>query len=189
MSEDGITLLVDVASDKVMHRIDPRIKELPHIDGIIRYAWSADGKTLAVGLPGNSVAILDPVTGKERTRFVAQMRPYPNSVRSELEKYSPRGLGLSPDGKWVAVAINGRDSAVWDTSTRKIVAELPHEFQNERPMFTPDGKSIITFGWCGVGYRWDLATLIGQKRGCRAGRPFLAHLAQRGRGAKFGFNS
>jgi WD40 repeat protein len=126
-----------------------------------RFGWSADGKTLACALPGDVVAVLDPESGRVRSRFPGFPGPEPKGLR-ELA----RGVGfiqvaaVSPDGKWVfTAAMNGRAGGVWEAVTGSPVALLDAGFGVTKGFFTPDGRSVVTVG-SGVGFRWDLAAVL-----------------------------
>ena len=159
VNNGGTALLIGASSGTVMHKIDfgtePRV---PSTNLSVQFAWSADGKVLAAGSDGDAVAILDPANGKVLTRFVARVQPSP-------ESHGPQSVALSPDAKHVAVAgLNGRQTALWDAATGKLIAELPHEFQVDSAAFTPDGKAVITFGSTGLGYRWEIERLAEKKK-------------------------
>jgi WD40 repeat protein len=79
--------------------------------------------------------------------------------------HSIRGLALSPDGKRLAASALARQYvAVWDTETGKQVARLDHDFPVESVAFTPDGKSVVTFGGTGLGYRWDIEKVVAARK-------------------------
>ena len=183
LSPDGKTLavekdydavLIDTATGKEIGRCEVNPEDKKNKSGLVgvcRFAWSADGKTLAVGLPKFVVAVLDPATGREQRRFETPAKPWPPG-RGTLEMfYVDRlrsfgaHLGLSPEGGRVAVAgANPWSVDIWDTATGRFLADLPHEFRVSQAAFTPDGKAVLTFGSGGLGYRWDLDAVIAAQK-------------------------
>jgi RNA polymerase sigma factor (sigma-70 family) len=167
----GEVVLLDLATGREAKRIevDPDAKAKgKRVRGAALFAWAGDGRTLATTLPKDHVCILDPATGKERGRFAV----YTGEVRDILKEvgwrsggHSIRSLCLSPDGKRLAVsALNGEYVAVWDTETGQELARLNHEFQVDTLAFTPDGRSVISFGGTGLGYRWDVEKVIAARK-------------------------
>jgi WD40 repeat protein len=161
----GEVVLFDLATGRERARVevDPEEKaQKRRMDGLM--AWSADGRTLVATLPKDHVAVLDPVAGRERTRFAV----YDGEVEDYFERsawraggHSVRALALAPDGKRVlAAALNGTYVALWDVRTGKRLAKLEPGFQVDGAAFSPDGKSAFTFGGTGLGYRWDVERLV-----------------------------
>lgn len=161
---DGAVVLSDPATGKEVRRV--RVEPAGGLMiGGYALAWAADGKTLAVGVPGNTVnparppavaVVLDPATGKERVRFPADPRP-PARPFDQFQTFS--AFALSPDGRLLLAAADG-GVGLWDAGTKALAAELPHEFQVVGAAFTPDGQSVLTFGRGGVGFRWDVRAVI-----------------------------
>jgi RNA polymerase sigma factor (sigma-70 family) len=161
----GVLVLLDIATGREVRRVetDPDNRLGPRSRAFERLAWSGDGRVLVVALPEDRVAVIDPVAGKELRRFAVFTGEVPDEFRRSVWQghHSIRGLSLSADGKRLAaVALNGGYVAVWDTTTGKEVARLRHDFDVDSTAITPDGKAVVTFGYHGVGYRWDVEAVI-----------------------------
>ena len=160
----GEILLLDLATGRAVKRmlVDPVEKAQRRLVGGSVFAWSTNGRMLATTLPEARVCVLDPVTGDETIRFSVFNDDAPDVIKPLIpyilrEGHAIWSIALSPDGKQLAASsLNGWYVAVWDTETGKQVARLDHEFQVNSVAFTPDGKSVITFGSTGLGYRWDI---------------------------------
>jgi WD40 repeat protein len=160
--DDAVTLF-DLRTGRVAKRIpiDPEEgAQKPHPDSV-RLAWSADGRTLVTTLPGDRVCILDPVAGKERTRFTVHDGKTDARAEDAARRRGDRSIvaALSPDGKRL-LATARQHTALWDTRTGKQLAKLEPGFHITRVAFSPDGKSVFTFGSSGLGYRWDVEKLL-----------------------------
>jgi WD40 repeat protein len=170
VTEDhGEIVLIDLATGRETKRIlvDPVEKARKSVIGASRFSWSADGRTLAATLLEDRVSILDPVLGKELRRFQLYTGDVPEQLRSlwANRDYSVWCLALSPDGKRLASsALNGWYVAVWNTETGQEVVRLDHDFQIDSLAFTPDGKSVVTFGSTGLGYRWEIDSIIAARK-------------------------
>ncbi len=90
---------------------------------------SADGRRLICG-HGSSLSVLDlPRLDRERL-----LEPHPGISSA----------ALSPDGRWaVSAGHHAVNTKVWDTATRRCVAELPTSSLTN-VVFTPDGHWLVT---------------------------------------------
>lgn len=153
-NKNGEVLLIDVTTGQVARRFRVQPEETSGLIHSYRFAWSADGKTLACALPDDIAVIVDPQTGRELRRFAAFPGQRPGFIPGATTFI--QAVALTPDGKQLlTTALNSQAAGVWDTATGKPVAMLDHGFPPEGGFFTSDGKSAITFGSV-VGYRWDL---------------------------------
>ena len=131
------------------------------------FDFTADGKTIVCVGPGgfdNVIRTVDARTGKELRSF--EPRPSEPLFHSQ----GP-GLGrpaLSPDGKMLAVAWSDATTwnvpekirgavHVWDTVTGKELRRIECAGIPARPVFSPDGKILITVEK-GRLHVWDAAT-------------------------------
>ncbi len=170
-SEDhGDVVLFDLATGRETKRleVDPAEKANRRRTDHARFAWAADGRTLVTTLPADWVCVVDPVAGKERTRFRAyEGEPearYTNVIWRD-GNHSVFALALAPDGKrLLASALGARYVALWDTRTGKQLARLEPGFGVTGAAFGPDGTSVYTFGSTGLGYRWDVEKLIAAQK-------------------------
>ncbi|QJW95487.1 hypothetical protein FTUN_3036 [Frigoriglobus tundricola] len=165
--DSGEVVLSDLGTGRSVKRIevDPEERERKRRPGgFKRFAWSADGRTLVTTLPEDVVCVLDPVTGTERTQFAVYRGKVTNSFKSDFWRdggHTIYTLALSPDGKrLLASALDGAYVALWDTRTGQQLAKLEPGFTINSAAFSTDGKSVFTFGDTGLGYRWDVETLI-----------------------------
>jgi RNA polymerase sigma factor (sigma-70 family) len=113
--------------------------------GIRCAAYSADGKTVALGADGGKelvVKLFDAATGKEQLKI-----PFPDAS-------SVRSVAFSPDGKTLA-ASGGSSTRLFDTTTGKEIVKIDRKAIGLR--FAPDGK-VLVGAVAGTIYRWDTTT-------------------------------
>jgi WD40 repeat protein len=131
--------------------------ELPCPDGL-RYqatclAFSADGKTLAVGDMRGRVRLLDVASGR--------LRLGPPGHQNELS-----ALAVSPDGKVLATGSRDRTIRLWDLATGKeletlaaqgIVASLTFSADGKELLSrSDDGTTVTVADWTNTFRAWDL---------------------------------
>ncbi len=106
------------------------------LDGV-HAAFSADGSALAIR-DGDHIRVWDTVRKTEQVVLPAQA----GNVR--------QSLALSPDGTLLAAPQTDGEIALWDVrsgsplTSIKIPARLTEDFP--APVFTPDGRTLITYG-------------------------------------------
>jgi WD40 repeat protein len=112
-----------------------------HGNGVFLIAFSADGKKLVFGGSDgvdNAIRMVETSSGKELRAF--DFKP----------QEKPTGLGLSPDGKVLAIASFNYSKpegafVVWDTTTGKELARMDCGKQpSDVVVFSPDGKILVT---------------------------------------------
>ena len=121
---------------------------------IADWAFSPDGRILAVAMTGGHLVLLDAVTGKERTRFLAMDVDPAFSLRDYYPHVTK--LAFSPNGQWLAAG--GRDGflRIWEVATRREIHRLHgHEGETQTLGFTADCRRLVSFG-SGEGFVWDL---------------------------------
>jgi WD40 repeat protein/Flp pilus assembly protein TadD len=110
-------------------RIGPPVRLLPGSNGEI--GWDRDGLLLALGPRSRQPGTVDPEN--------------PSAVRYFDRHQEGSGVALSPERRWIAYgAGNGYGAAVWEVSTGKRVALLEPQERNIWPLFSPDGRFLIT---------------------------------------------
>jgi hypothetical protein len=79
------------------------------------------------------------------------------------------GLAFSPDGRTLAAAAVAGNIRLWDTSSWRLIGELPGQTTLLDLAFSPDDRTLVTAGEDGWVKLWDLQkrSLVGQFRGHR----------------------
>jgi RNA polymerase sigma factor (sigma-70 family) len=160
----GAVVLLDPATGRETLRVevDPGAKELNQqlLSHTYPLGWSADGRTVACAIPGDVVVVIDVTTGRVTGRFHGSpaIAPRPAEL-AYRDPISIRHVQPSPDGKWVLTANWNSRAAVWEVATGQRVASPEVGHFASFGSFTPDGRAVLLFG-SGVGYRWDLLTLL-----------------------------
>jgi YVTN family beta-propeller protein len=117
--------VIDTTSDRIVSQIPV---PLPHNGAI-----SADGRVAYVGSQrqgATAIAVLDLSDTKEIAKV-------------PLDK-TPRGLDLSPDGKWLYFTVAGVDAVlVLDTATNQIVGQIATGVSPHVALFAPDGQLAL----------------------------------------------
>ena len=116
----------------------------PHAEP--RLSFSADDRLLAVAAEVPEVLLLDAATGEEVGRL-----PHPCKVHWAV--FGPAG------GLLATVGVGGRSVRLWDTATRKCIAQfkgLPSWCL--RPLFQPSGRLLMTASVERV-FIWDTVAL------------------------------
>ena len=112
VSDDhGEVVLFDLGTGRETKRIEVNPEEKKRrMVGCQLFAWAADGRTLVTTLPEDHVCVLDPVTGKERTRFPVysgEAEPKFKNIMWRDGAHSVFALALSPDGKQLLASAHG----------------------------------------------------------------------------------
>lgn len=118
-------MVIDTMSDRILGQIPVLLAH----NGAI----SSDGRTAYVGSQqqgATALAVLDLIAMKEIGKV-------------SLDK-TPRGLDLSPDGKWLYFTVAGSD-AVWvlDTAANQIVGQIATGASPHVALFAPDGQVAL----------------------------------------------
>jgi RNA polymerase sigma factor (sigma-70 family) len=109
-----------------------------HPGPIVNAALSADGKRIATVSP-EVLQIADADTGMPIRRIAL--------TNDGFGYFSTPGLAFSPDGKYVACALNNELTAAWETDTGREVFRLPDKKSGYALcQFTPDGKLVLRAG-------------------------------------------
>ncbi len=116
-------------------------------------AFSPDGRTVAVGMSGGHVQLLDAATGKRRGR------PFGTAIlekQRERRFFHAQALAFSPDGQWLAVDAGDGFLRIWEVSTRLELYRLKGASGNSDTLFfMADGHRLMSFAE-GEGMLWDL---------------------------------
>lgn len=152
--------LASVGSDNEI-RFNPAIGKSitvrPKLAEVRSAAYSPDGKLLAVGTRYGVTAVFDSggdVVAKLKGKHTGDVW----------------GVSFSPDGKWLAVADGDwnkpSDVVLYETSTWKEAARLPHTNEVLCVAFHPKKPLLAAGAWDGTARVWDL-TDFGKEKGER----------------------
>jgi WD40 repeat protein len=150
--------LCDLATKKTIFEIKRPIDRSDGRRGrgaeISDWAFSPNGRTLAVAMTGGHIVLLDAATGKERTRFLSI---YTNTFFNSGQHYlHTTALAFSPDGHWLASGGDDGYLRIWDVHMRREIHRLHgHESGTQSLGFSADGRRLVSFG-DGEGFVWDL---------------------------------
>jgi WD40 repeat protein len=141
------------------------IASVPSPDGMVPYAFSPDGASLALARADGGITVHDLQSGGSR-----DLHGRHNETLNSLD--------YSPDGRTIVSTGDDNVAIVWDVETGDIRETLRgHNGRVFGPAFSPDGKTVYTVSLDGSLLAWDLA---GDRR---LGRPFDA-----GEGAPVGID-
>jgi RNA polymerase sigma factor (sigma-70 family) len=180
---EGPIILWDAATGKELRRLE----EQPGVRG--GFAFSPDGKQLALVKWGEWVGLWDVATGKQTRRLKIQpggcvtfsadgkRMAVPSSTQvvlldavsgKELRRLQGhpetiQSLAFSPDGKLLAAGGDGKSVCLWDVGTGKQLHVLKgHQQQVPSVAFSADGQILASASHDRTVRLWDVAT--GQER-------------------------
>jgi WD40 repeat protein len=157
---DGTIRLWQVSTGKLLASLLP--DDAQFYAGVSSLCFTPDGKTIASsGRSGemfcadDTVHLWDVATGKE--------------IRTLKHDTFPRGVAISPNGKFLASAgWMGGDAFLWDLAKGKQLWNLRMKLEEVSAVaFSPDGKTLATAGSDRAVRLWEVAT--GKERGRLAG--------------------
>jgi sugar lactone lactonase YvrE/predicted Ser/Thr protein kinase len=109
-------------------------------DSVNAVAFSPDGKTLATGVQGGKVRLLDAAGHQQRDTLTQ------HDEDGREESLGISSLAFSPDGKMLAASAGDGTVGLWDLSERRqtavIVASTSHPLRDVA--FSPDSKLLAT---------------------------------------------
>ncbi|NWF69609.1 MAG: protein kinase [Chloroflexi bacterium] len=133
--EDGRVLVWDLASRTIRYTLETGVNLADSV------AFSPDGTRLAAATSGY-VLIWDTATGERL---------------AEIESGS-YGMIYSPDGRLIAVGLDGGVIALIDTATNTVLTQLTGHSQTARAFaFSPDGMTLVSGGQDGTLRWWDVS--------------------------------
>ncbi|MDB5352812.1 MAG: repeat, subgroup [Planctomycetota bacterium] len=150
-------------------------------------AFTADNRSVVVGVEDGSVRMIDATTGREAHRFDGHAPgwlPVAVStsgtlvasggtdkvvhiwdVKTDREKFLLRGhtepifrLAFSPNGRYLASVARDNPVRLWDTTTGSEVRKFEGQTVVNGVKFTADGRQLVTASWDKTVRVWDVAT-------------------------------
>jgi WD40 repeat protein len=152
---DAHVLLFDVETGRQLHKLKGTGKNFGGAGGRINsLAFTADGKTLAVGSNDWTVRLWDVAAGRQLHQLIGP------TFGNIGDHGSVHAVAFAPDGKTIAAASNVPMLRIWDTTSGREVL-LPTSGHLDRVLslaISPDGKRVAT-GSTDLTIRlWDAAT-------------------------------
>jgi WD40 repeat protein len=128
-------------------------KEIRHWnDACDPFAFSLDGKTLALGGMDSGIHVWEVATGKEVRRLEGPQQP------GTRESRAAHCAALSPDGKFLAVGELTDTVRLWEVATgREVYRSRPLGRWIQCLAFSPDGKTLAVAAWQRI-LLWQAAT-------------------------------
>jgi WD40 repeat protein len=155
--KDGKLRLHDLATKKTVFEVKRPVDRGNSRRGgarITDWAFSPDGRVLAVAMTGGHVCLLDAKTGKERSRFLSVPIEHPFGVDDYY--LHATAIAFSPDGQWLAGGGDDGYLRIWDVPMRRELHRLHgHEGGTRSLGFSANGRRLVSFG-DGEGLVWDL---------------------------------
>jgi WD40 repeat protein len=139
------------AASKLSTPVNPP-NPIGHSQPLTTVQWTPDGKHVASAADDGKVKLWDPATGGKVAEYDA------GAGIATVPKMS--GLAFSPDGRQLAVGVDGV-LTILDAATLRKIAEVAPPQTNERltPVrFTADGKEIVSASTLGMVRFHDAAT-------------------------------
>ena len=148
---EEVVRLWEVATGKELRRFgaasEPSSQTAPEPHAVA-FAFSPDGRCLAVGDSDHLLRLRDVATGKELRRF-------------EGHEGRVTAIAFSTDGRLVASGSLDRTLRLWDVATGQPIRQLNGPSETIKSVaFSPDGRQLAAGcgDWQGVVCLWDVAS-------------------------------
>ena len=128
---DGNTFLWDLQAGKLSHQFKAQPRDI--FDEFC-HAFTPDGNIFIQARP-DDITLWNVQTGKEILR-----------IDSKKEHEWPGGAAVSLDGELLAIRIAYGQVDLWEIKTGRYVRRLAEQWNEVGPVFSPDGKHIVTGG-------------------------------------------
>jgi RNA polymerase sigma factor (sigma-70 family) len=158
--------LWDVAAAAPVWEVEPATGQ-----AIVRFAFSADGRSLAAMNGDGTITLYETATGDRRARLgqpdskaggagltvsVAGM-----SISLADRRDAPVCLAFAPDGRHLAAARDTPEIRLWDLAALREVGRLKgHQGGICSLLFTPDGKRLISGSTDTTALTWDVSATV-----------------------------
>ncbi len=140
---DGNTFLWDLQSGKLSHQI--KAKPRDSYDEFC-HAFTPDGGVFIQARP-DDIAFWNVQTGKEMRR-----------INSKKERERPGDAAVSPNGELLAIRIAYGGVDIWEIKTGRHVRKIAEQWNEVGPVFSPDGKHVVTGRDTGEISFWEVET-------------------------------
>lgn len=142
---DGLVQVFQVSGSEPLFTLTGRPFGQVHIYFVLDFAFTADGRELAVARPEGGVSFHEAASGLETGRMPAE--------------FQPATLAVSPNGEVVAAgALSGNALALFERSSGRILRTLTHPNSVLNCRWRPDGRQLAVACADGPVYLWDPET-------------------------------
>ena len=180
LCQDGSIRIRSVKSgeEQILRAPDWKPDLTSKVAGWIPVQWLAvhpEGSQLAVISGGNSVALIDSVSGET-------VCSYPGGHADRINT-----IAFSPAGTQIATSSQDRTVRIWSLANSEQQFLLPHNNWTTGLVFTQDGKHLMTsqFGNAGLVRIWDTGTGLEVEEGFANHSESINHVAVSRDGSKF----
>jgi RNA polymerase sigma factor (sigma-70 family) len=165
-SSDGTLLLWDLPAARLVREHRPAQWKKDPVwtltNTVQALAFSPDGDTLACGCLDNNVYLIDPRTGKVKSRLVGHRLGNESEGRSPAKQLSSRfgvsSLAYSPDGTCLVSGGHDQGIRLWDIDSGRERSFGGHRGGLCSLACSSDGRTLATAGWDLTVRLWDADT-------------------------------
>jgi WD40 repeat protein len=143
--DDGNTFLWDLQTGKLSHQFKTKPRDL--FDEFC-HAFTPDGAVF-IQARRDRTTLWNVETGKAICR-----------IDSKKEEKWPSEAAVSPDGALLAIRIAYGEVDLWEITSGRQVRTVADQWNEVGPVFSPDGKQIVTAGRGGESSFWEVGAKI-----------------------------
>src|SRR5262249_50677847 len=131
----------------------------PHIQEVSYFAFSPDGRTLAIGDSAGPIHLWDLGTGKEIRTIGEPLKPDPRAA------FALYPIAYSPDGHTLAAGYSDETVRLWEVAWGLERARFHgHRSHVASLAFSPDGSLLASGSWDRTVMIWDVKGQMTAKR-------------------------